>query len=237
VFVLTTLLTVWLFYKASNNSRRVAVILFGWLLIQGIISLTGFYTITDTVPPRFVLLIVPPLLLIAGLFALVKGRQFLDNLDLKYLTALHIVRIPVEIVLFWLFVHKAIPELMTFEGRNPDIFSGITAIAIVIIWAFGKHINAKTLLAWNCTCLVLLFNIVVNAILSAPSVLQRFAFERPNIAVFYFPFVWLPACIVPLVLLSHLASIRRLVIQIRTPKANKVAGIFATLEKQEFAVD
>jgi hypothetical protein len=37
-----------------------------------------------------------------------------------------------------------------------------------------------------------------------------FAFDQPNIAVLYFPFNWLPSCIVPLVLLSHLAAIRQL---------------------------
>ncbi|TAH22438.1 MAG: hypothetical protein EAZ08_00730 [Cytophagales bacterium] len=48
-------------------------------------------------------------------------------MPLKNLIYLNIVRIPVEIILFWLFVNKAIPELMTFEGRNLDIIAGITA--------------------------------------------------------------------------------------------------------------
>jgi hypothetical protein len=39
---------------------------------------------------------------------------------------------------------------------------------------------------------------------------QQFAFDQPNIAVLYFPFIWLPSCVVPLVLLSHLAAIRQL---------------------------
>jgi hypothetical protein len=56
----------------------------------------------------------------------------------------------------------------------------------------------------------LLINIVVNAALSAPSVVQQFAFEQPNIAILYFPFNLLPAVIVPLVLFSHLAAIRQL---------------------------
>jgi hypothetical protein len=59
-------------------------------------------------------------------------------------------------------------------------------------------------------CLGLLINIVSNAILSAPFPFQQFAFDQPNIAVLYFPFIWLPCCVVPLVLLSHLAAIRQL---------------------------
>ncbi|HVF96549.1 MAG TPA: hypothetical protein VM871_04480, partial [Flavisolibacter sp.] len=37
-----------------------------------------------------------------------------------------------------------------------------------------------------------------------------FAFDQPNIAVLYFPFIWLPSFIVPVVLLSHLVCIRQL---------------------------
>ena len=67
------------------------------------------------------------------------------------------------------------------------------------------------ILIWNFICFGLLINIVVNAILSAPFPFQKFAFDHPNIAILYFPFVWLPCCIVPIVLLSHLAAIRQII--------------------------
>ena len=40
--------------------------------------------------------------------------------------------------------------------------------------------------------LALLVNIVGNAILSAPFQFPQFAFDQPNHAVLYFPFIWLP---------------------------------------------
>jgi len=63
---------------------------------------------------------------------------------------------------------------------------------------------------WNVICLGLLFNIVINAILSAPTIFQAQAFDQPNIGVFYFPFVWLPCFIVPAVLFSHLVCLKKL---------------------------
>ena len=123
---------------------------------------------------------------------------------------LHVVRIPVEFVLYGLYVYKAVPELMTFEGRNYDIISGLTAPIIYYLGFVKKQLNTKILLIWNFICLGLLFNIVVHAVLSAPFPFQLFAFEQPNIAFLYVPFNWLPSCIVPLVFLSHLASIRLL---------------------------
>ncbi|MBK8487818.1 MAG: hypothetical protein IPL48_08530 [Bacteroidetes bacterium] len=212
VFGLTTILTVGIFYKATNYSKSTLIILLSWLALQTAIGLSGFYTMTETIPPRFILLVLPPLLLIILLFTTSRGKQYIDSLNAKTLTILHIIRIPVEIVLFWLFVNKAVPELMTFEGRNFDILSGLTAPIIFYFGFIRKNLNRKIILIWNVISLGLLINIVVNAVLSAPFPFQKFAFDQPNIAILYFPFNWLPSCVVPLVLLSHLATIRQLLL-------------------------
>ena len=209
-FILTTLLTVAFFYFASKKSIITLVILLVWLLVQMLIGLTDFYTDSYSLPPRFLVLILPPVIFIILLFTIKKVKDYIDNLDLKMLTLLHIVRTPVELVLLWLFVYKAVPELMTFEGRNFDILSGITAPFIFYFGFVKQNMNKKIILIWNFICLGLLINIVVNAILSAPFPFQQFAFEQPNIAVLHFPFNWLPACVVPLVLFSHLVVIRQL---------------------------
>jgi hypothetical protein len=186
------------------------VIICIWLLIQAVLSFTGFYTVTHTFPPRFALLALPAIVFIIGLFVSAKGRTYIESLDTKTLTLLHIVRIPVELCLYWLFLNKNVPQLMTFEGRNFDIIAGFTAPLIFYFGYIKTTINKTVLLLWNFICLGLLLNIVVNAVLSAPSVIQQFAFDQPNTAIMYFPFVWLPGCVVPLVLLAHLTCIRKL---------------------------
>jgi hypothetical protein len=210
VFVITTLLTIFIFYKARPSLQSLMVVAL-WCVCQSIVTLAGFYTNTSTVPPRFLFLIGPPVVLMGVLFLIPPGKKYLDSLNLKILTLLHVVRVPVEIVLYWLFVDKAIPELMTFEGRNFDIISGLTAPLIYYFGFVRKNLSGNIILVWNFICLGLLINIVVNAILSAPTPFQRFAFEQPNIGILYFPFSLLPGCIVPLVLLSHLAAIKQLV--------------------------
>jgi hypothetical protein len=210
IFILTTFLTVFLFYKATSNSRSTIILLLSWLALQTFIALSGFYTMTSGIPPRFILLVVPPLLFIIGLFISSRGRRYIDSLDIKTLTILHTIRIPVEITLYCLSVYKVIPLLMTFQVRNFDILAGLTAPIIFYFGFVKKRLDKKAMLFWNFFCLTLLLNIVVNAVLSAPFDFQQFAFDQPNIAVLYFPYIWLPCCVVPLVLLSHLASIRQL---------------------------
>jgi hypothetical protein len=218
VFILTTLLTIFFFYKATSNSKATLVILFAWIILQAILGLSEFYTITNTFPPRFALLALPAILLIMGLFVTANGKHYIDRLDTKTLTILHIVRIPVELCLYWLFVNKSMPQLMTFEGRNFDIVAGLTAPFVFYFGYVKNSLSKPVLLLWNFICLGLLLNIVINAVLSAPSSFQQFAFEQPNTAILYFPFVWLPACVVPLVLLAHLVCIRKLLLR----KVNQV---------------
>jgi hypothetical protein len=218
VFGLTTLLTAWLFFQATHFSKIVFGVSAAWLTIQGLVAYAGFYTITDTIPPRFLLLVLPPLVFIILLFVTKKGQRWLDSLDTKRLTILHTVRVPVEIVLLWLFLQRAVPEIMTFEGRNFDILSGITAPIIYYFGFVRKSMKKQWIIAWNFLCLALLANIVTTAILSAPFPFQRLAMNQPNVAILYFPFIWLPAFIVPVVLFSHLVTIRQLLISQRAPR-------------------
>lgn len=210
LFAATALITAYFFFRAANKSTAVLLLLFAWMTFQALMALGGFYTNTQTIPPRFLLMVLPPLVIIIILLVGPAGKNWLAKLDIKTLTLLHVVRIPVEVVLYLLFIYHKIPQLMTFEGRNADILAGISA-PVIYYFVFVKKSGAvKILFWWNIVSLLLLLNIVVNAALSAPSPIQQFAFDQPNTAIFYFPFNWLPSVVVPLVLLSHLAVLQRI---------------------------
>ena len=210
VFGTTVIAAIWLFFKATYYSNFFLILLSGWLIIQSVLSIEGFYNSTDTMTARFPLLLFPSLLFIIVLFITKRGKEFIDSLDLATLTIFHIIRIPVEIVLFWLFVNKSIPEAMTFHGRNPDIISGLSAPVVYYFGFVKRRLSKSVILVWNVICLLLLINVILNAILSLPSRFHQFGFEQPNIALGYFPFILLPACLVPLVILATIAAIRQL---------------------------
>lgn len=171
----------------------------------------------NSLPPKIVLFgILPTFVVIIGLFLSRKGRNLMDQLPLEKLHFVHIVRIPVEIVLYFLFVSKAIPEIMTFEGYNFDILAGFSAPFVAYFGIHNGKLNRKALLIWNFLCLALLFNIILIALFSVQSPLQKLAFDQPNIAIMYYPYSCLPTFIVPVVLFSHLVSIRQLLF----PKKN-----------------
>lgn len=221
IFGFTVLLTVCLFYRAAARNLIVLSICFVWIILQSIISVNGVYLHTNTLPPPFLFALVPPLIAVALAVCTKRGRRWLATVDVKAVTLLSVVRVPVEIVLMLLFANKLAPRSVTLEGSNLDILSGLTA-PLVYYFVFAKNRNLRLLLLWNIICLALLLNVVVTAILSAPLPFQRFAFDQPLVAVLYFPFVLLPSFIVPVVLFSHVASIYNIIKLLRTQPASSV---------------
>ena len=216
LFELTVAITIYLFYRATPSSKIFLAIVIAWVVIQAILGLSGFYYLSKDVPPKLPLLVGPPTVLIIMLFLIKKGRLFIDGLSIANLTLVHSVGLFVELVLYFLFVYKYVPKAMTFEGSNFDILSGLSA-PIVYYFGFVKNgLNRGILIAWNIICLVLLINAARLAVLSMPN-FGLIGAEQPDIALGLFPFILLPAVIVPLVLFAHLASIRNLVIKRPSP--------------------
>ena len=177
--------------------------------IHGILAYNGFFEVTDTIPPRFALLIGPPTMFTVLLFVTKKGRRFIDGLNNTTLTYLSIIRVPIEFVLFWLFLEEWMPQVVTFEGRNFDIIAGITAPIVAYFGYTRGKIGKIGLLVWNIVCFLLLANVVTHAILAAPSPFQVLEWEHPTIAVMHLPYCWLAGYIVPVVFFTHLVNIRR----------------------------
>jgi hypothetical protein len=214
IFIITTFLTVGIFLYAvkrrvfdSFPAKLLTFLLAFWIIFQTFAGSSNFYLKMEAFPPRLILFgVLPALLLIAAYFIFAR-KTFVEKLPLQILTLLHIVRIPVEIVLLWLFQQKLIPQVMTFEGRNFDILAGITAPVIAWLAFRDGKINRPLLIIWNVIALGLLINIVTHAILSFPFPFQQIAFDQPNRAILYFPFAFLPTIIVPIVLFAHLTAL------------------------------
>ncbi len=208
-FIAVTVLTIFLTVRAHRKPGMLIWILLGYSAIQYGVASTGFYENTEVLPPRFLLNIVPTLLAILWLFLSKKGKAFADGFLPERMMWVHVVRIPVELILFGLFTVGLIPEIMTFAGRNFDIIAGLSA---PVIWylAYSRRVLSPGLLkVWHVLGLLLLINIIVTAILSVELPIQQFGFEQPNVAVLMAPFNLLPAVVVPLVVLGHLVGLRR----------------------------
>ena len=216
-FILTTFLTVgFLFHAVKQNAfetigAKILIFLLAfWLFFTAFLAISGFYLNSEAFPPRVMSVGVLPALLVIVAYFIFFRKNFIEKLPLKTLTLLSVIRIPVEIVLLWLFQGGLVPQSMTFEGRNFDILSGITAPIVYFLAFRGGRINRPLLIVWNLFALALLANIVTTAILAFPSIDPQLPAALQNRGVAYFPFIWLPAIVVPIVFFTHLVSLWKL---------------------------
>ncbi|SHL83894.1 hypothetical protein [Hymenobacter psychrotolerans] len=217
-FVSTLLLAIGLLlhlcYRADLWLLPPALLVFWWLLLQGALAYTSFYTDLYARPPRLLLFgVLPPALALGGLVLTGAGRRLLARFSLVDLTRLSVVRIPVELCLYALAARSLVPDTMTFADQNLDLAAGLTA-PLAAYWFRTQLLDRRLLLIWHVGALALLLNVVVLAALSLPTPWQQMSFGQPNVAVLRLPFVWLPTFIVPLVLFSHVAALRQLLVPV-----------------------
>ncbi|MEQ1586560.1 MAG: hypothetical protein ABL895_11820 [Cyclobacteriaceae bacterium] len=197
--------------EAKKNKIRAGILwgLILWMAIVSAISLSGFSGNFKNFPFNVMPLVGVPLITTIILLFTSEMKTLLGYLSLKTLTQLQVFRVFVEFLLWLLFIQNLLPEQMTFEGRNWDILSGLTALLAARFLLLSKH----WMIVWNILGLGLLINIVTIAILSMPTPFRIFENEPANTIVTQFPFVFLPAFLVPLAYILHLMSLRKLLIK------------------------
>ncbi|MEM7162172.1 MAG: hypothetical protein AAF487_06980 [Bacteroidota bacterium] len=206
LFIACCLFTIVVFHLANGRPRKISLFILTWTIAHSLLALNGFYQNTEAFPPRFAWILIPAILIVIWASLPRNTRKIIQKRNAAMSVFIHAVRLPVEIVLWQLFIFEMVPELMTFEGRNFDIIMGITAPLIALLVWLNK-IPKGLLLIWNSIGLILVLFILINGILSAELPFQQFAFDQPNRGITYFPFVLLPATIVPIAVWTHLTDI------------------------------
>lgn len=207
IFLFITLAAFLLFFFATNQSKVVLVFFLVWGIIVGLLALSGFYKNMEAILPRPLFIMIPIIVYVVYFYRELR----IESSKFNYLLAIHGLRLPVELVLYSLFLQGKVPIVMTFEGWNYDILTGISAIILLsYILISKKQLPQRFFQVWNILGIIVLMIIVVTAILSIPLPIQQFGFSQPNVAVLHFPYAFLPAIVVPIVLLAHLLALKEL---------------------------
>jgi hypothetical protein len=209
IFLLTVAGVAAFFVRVSARPIASAAVIAIWLAFSAALALSGWVADFDAMPPHFFALVMPTLVATVALAFSKVGLDLGERAGIVGLVGFQVFRIPVEWVLFQLHREGVTPVQMTFEGWNFDVWSGLSAPVVAWLAARGA-IGRRGLIAWNCAGLALLANIVTIAIVSTPTPLRVFMAEPANTFVTHWPWVWLPAFLVPAALLGHLLAFRKL---------------------------
>lgn len=222
-FPIIAIVFFWLFYRELSKGislsnftdekkktirTRIVLGFLVWTAIISALSISGFLSDFTKLPPRPLVALLIPLVVIIWATRSSITTEILRHIPPQNIIRLQSFRVFVEIILWMLFLKNLIAIQMTFEGRNFDILAGLSAVVIAWLVARGK-ISKKGVIVWNILCLGLLLNIVVVAILSMPLPFRVFMHEPANTIVMKFPFVFLPALLVPLAYGLHFLSLKQ----------------------------
>ena len=194
---------------AGSRAAAAAAVVGAWMAYSGILAAKGMLLDPDSVPPPLIRILAPGLLLVFIAAFSPFGARLAKHLGYASLIGFHAFRLPLEGLLWWFHRQGRLPVQMTFEGRNLDILTGLSAIVVAALAWRGKA-GRKTALAWNLAGLALLINIMSVAILSIPGPLRAFHNEPANTLVLHFPYVWIPAIFVMAALFGHLVLFRKI---------------------------
>jgi hypothetical protein len=203
--------------RRARWTRRAAAGAAAWLIVTGALAAGGALAGQRLPPPLLVLLAASLAVCLALAFSPLGGRMA-AGVAPAWLVGYQAFRVPVEWFLYRGYEAGLVPPQMTFEGRNWDVLTGLSAPLVAWLVARGR-VGPGLLLAWNLAGLALLANVLTVAVLSMPTPLRVFTEGPPNAFVADFPFVWLPAVLVQAALLGHLLLFRALLRRHAAPLA------------------
>ena len=134
------------------------------------------------------------------------GRWLADSTPLPWLLAFQGFRLPLEWVLHSWVEQGVIPGTMTWTGSNPDVLSGIAALAL------APFVNRSRAAAWagNSLGFILLLNVGRVAVLSSP-VPFGWASASPKLQLaFHLPYALIVPICVGGALVGHVVLTRAL---------------------------
>lgn len=128
-------------------------------------------------------------------------RAAVDRLDTRALLAVHVVRAPIGLMFLLFYSRGMLPAIFAVRAGVGDTLAGLGALLGILAFK-----NRKYLLSWNVLGLV-------DIAMSVATAQKVLVFDPDPIAIRTteaFPFPLIPFVVVPAVVLTHLAMLKRL---------------------------
>jgi len=203
--------------QSSPSAGRSTVIACGavvaWLALTLSLAGAGWLSFTSR-PPTMGLLIAFTLGLAGALGTSRLGFSLATRIPLAALVGAQAFRFPLELMLHRAYVEGLMPVQMSYSGFNLDILTGLSAI-VVALQLVRRPRSLVMVRIWNTGGIVLLANILIIALLSAPTPFRVFHNEPANVWIAHAPWVWLPTGLVVAAIVGHILVFRRLAYESR----------------------
>ena len=212
----------WLVFKSlaeredaiSYPTRRfftIVAVVFPWLALDMLLGASGvFHGALYRYVPNIAFGISLPLA--AGCWFLLRtrhGAQIVQNLPVELAIGMQSYRSLGSIFLV-LNGLSLMPSEFAVPAGFGDTITGVLAIPVAAYYGAGLPARKLVAVIWNIFGIADLVVAIATGFLTSPTPFQLLALDQPNLLVSQFPMVLIPVFAVPLSILLHIASLKRL---------------------------
>ncbi|MGH9022317.1 MAG: MFS transporter [Acidimicrobiia bacterium] len=188
-----------------------AAIVFGWLVAIVLLAREGaFASSPDRRVPGVLFGIGLPVAL--GWVLLARwsaARRLVERVPLPWLMGVQLYRVVGAVFLF-AFAQDLIPGEFALPAGLGDVAIGLAAPVVAYALLRRGERARRAAVTWNVLGIADLVVAVSMGFLTSPSPLQQLALDAPNVLTSRYPFALIPEFAVPVSILLHLLSLRRL---------------------------
>ncbi|HTB15710.1 MAG TPA: hypothetical protein VK752_29265 [Bryobacteraceae bacterium] len=194
-----------------------------WFVAAVALTWSGFYRASTTRIPTIPLGLLIPIA--AGIVMFRRSpllRRMVDVIPQGWMVAIQLYRIE-GMIFLTLYAGGYLPGEFALPAGIGDVIVGLLAPVAGIAYMRRVYGSAGLVRVWNFLGIADLLVAVTTGFLTSPSPVQILALDQPNLLVSSFPLAIIPVFLVPLSVLLHLASLKKL------RKADTEAGNFNPL--------
>ena len=189
---------------------RVGALLVVWCAASIALAWAGFYRGTPfglpTIPFALLIPIAAGIVLFQQWSTL---RKAIEAIPQEWMVAVQSYRV-LGIIFLVLYAAGRLPGAFALPAGIGDVSVGLLAPAVGLAYTRGSQDAAKRVRSWNLLGLADLIVAVTTGFLTSPSPVQLLALDAPNQLVSAFPLALVPVFLVPIWVLLHLASLKKL---------------------------
>lgn len=196
---------------SSRVSAGTLIVVASWAVVVFILGWNGMFEARPYAYFPFIALgITVPLL--GGYLFLSRSfslNRVLDQVPQRWLVSVQLYR-ALGVIFLILYSANMLPGVFAMPAGIGDLLVGISAPLVAYACAMGYRRSCLVTFLWNLFGIADLVLAVILGFLSSPGPFQLLALKNPNVMITSFPLVLIPTFDVPLSLVLHLASLKKL---------------------------
>jgi hypothetical protein len=200
----------WPDHERRKATWSIATLLVVWFLAELVPAWLGFFQgATPRIPMIQFGMLIPPVIVAVLFWRWRLLRRVVEAVPQSWMVGVQFYRVE-GLIFLVLYAAGKLPGVFALPAGIGDAITGLLALSVGAAYARNPQAAAGRVRAWNLFGIADLVVALTTGFLTSPSPLQKLSLDKPNELVTAFPLVMIPVFLVPLAILLHLASLKKL---------------------------